>query len=274
MSDDDWFQWIWKGLSSELLARFRAFFRQRTVLLIGAGGVGKSTIGRFLRDGMSALNLNPGYEESFDAEIEAVQHGRIKAQFLILPGQRHRRPSTWQEPLESVQNGEISDVIVVNSFGYHSIGPLGLRGEGLYQKLEKNGQQDRFLDEYLKLKQSEEIEVLKFVSPYLKGRRKGPLRMMTVVTKEDLWFDQRTAVADHYCQKRRGSYDSVVEEIREALGDVSFRYEFVGMSLLIQNFIGNKDEPLRIVSNGYNQDIQNESAKSFLRALEAFCQEL
>ncbi|MCH7479136.1 MAG: hypothetical protein IIA14_13685, partial [SAR324 cluster bacterium] len=172
----------------------------------------------------------------------------------------------YGQTLARVENGEIDGVILVGAFGYHSIGPLGTQGQPLTNKLKSEGREDRFLDEYVELKRDEELEVLKYIAPQLKARTKKKLWLLSVITKEDLWFDAYDLGWQHYSA---GEYNDTIEGIRNAIGTRSFRHELVTMSLLIKDFVTGRNELLASSSQQYDQGKQAESANRFFAMISS-----
>lgn len=263
-------EWIvlLKTLGPHVLNWAKSFFaRKQKILIIGAGGVGKSTMAEFLAANLSVLKLRTEYNESHNTDVYKVS-GHLKAVMHVVAGQAHRREATWGELLENVRSGEVDGVVLLNAFGFHSIGNLGKQGQGaLLNRLKAENREDHFLEEYLKLKREEEIEVLRYIAPYLKARdTKHKLWMLSLVTKEDLWFHIYDHVREHYAS---GTYSEIVDDIRSSLGNMSFRHEIVTMSMLIKDFVTGRNETLAKTNSEYDQEKQVQSARNFFDAISS-----
>src|SRR5262249_44675733 len=103
--------WLWdrrEQIAEQLQRLYRWFLPGKTVevteppriLIIGAGGVGKTTLGAFLSGQFDLLSRPPGeYIESLGIEshtIEGASEGELSAEVVIPPGQEHRRKDTWE----------------------------------------------------------------------------------------------------------------------------------------------------------------------------------
>lgn len=90
--------------------------------------------------------------------------------------------------------------------------------------------------------------------------------MLTLVTKQDLWWGEQATVENHY---RDGDYANVLGQIVADLGPRNFRYEFVLGSLVIANFTTNRGEPLATTTAGYEQESQVQSLRRLWETLGA-----
>lgn len=223
---------------------------QKPVLIIGPGGVGKSTFARMLT--ANPIPVESDYVESSSTETQKLKDDP-RIEVVIPPGQEHRRNSTWNELLDQVANGEFRGVVVVLAYGYHSIGDVDLRLLPGYSKddlseLVLHRQIERLGDE---LSASQKIAVAI-------GRCRTPIWWLTLVTKEDLWWDESLDVKRHYVTSDYLALSKI------ALGDKSprdFRYEIAYSSLRIRNFDTSNGMTVKKSCAGYDQKKQRESIK-------------
>ena len=90
--------WAAKRGFDQIYSRVAAWFTKpdaRSVLIIGPGGVGKTTLGRFL-SGQQGDGESGSYVESICTE-EFQLDDNAAVQVVIPPGQTHRRMSTWDQ---------------------------------------------------------------------------------------------------------------------------------------------------------------------------------
>ena len=93
---------------------------ERGVLIIGPGGVGKTTLGYFL-SGQKDSAKSGSYEESISTE-EFHLADNLAVQVAIPPGQEKRAKVTWEKYLERVANSEYRGIILIHAYGHHTIG--------------------------------------------------------------------------------------------------------------------------------------------------------
>jgi NADH:ubiquinone oxidoreductase subunit 3 (subunit A) len=109
-----------------------------------------------------------------------------------------------------------------------------------------------FINNYLKVRQKEEITLLNQLIPHLSVAGKSKVVMMTLVTKQDLWWLDRHRVREYY---EGGIYDQSIQGIQNQLGKFNFIHKYISASLLTENF-GVEGEILAPVAAGYDQKIQ------------------
>jgi translation initiation factor RLI1 len=101
------------------------------IAVFGAGGTGKTTLGRIL-SGQSDPSILSQYEESYTTEPFKVNRD-ISSSLIIAAGQK-RREDQWIDLLRQVSDGKVRIIINVVASGYHSFGSLSYTQDGLYQQ--------------------------------------------------------------------------------------------------------------------------------------------
>lgn len=168
----------------------KLFAKKRTVLLLGTSGVGKTSL-------VASLNgLVPEAIHYLARTQIAIKHRMkfdgAKFEFVDTPGQEHHDSRRIKEIRQSMKQDHLG-VINVTSFGYHehSTGlPDAFRPDGIISQ------------DYLARHREVEIEGLKEWVGLL-GDTNTTRWFATVVTKADLWWDERDAAIDYY---RNGKY--------------------------------------------------------------------
>jgi energy-coupling factor transporter ATP-binding protein EcfA2 len=229
----------------------------RGVLVLGPGGCGKTTLGKILSGKYEILTDSlKNYDESLTTEIiEPGQKSRPRV--VIPPGQRHRWESEWRIPLNDLATGKYSGLVLLGSFGYHSIGELDLRLHPLWK-----GKMRQFVRDYTADCLNEEIAALNHVSASLRANV-APIWVLNVVTKEDLWTSERDAVSNFYGQ---GKFGTLLREVLNSKDASQFRVEVVLTSLTIHNFTTSRGELMQKTTAGYDHTAY---AKSLLRLLKS-----
>jgi len=154
-------------------------------------------------------------------------------------------------------------VIFLSAYGYHSFkAEGGYKGHKLYQ-----GDMKQFVKDFCAERRAEELEVLRQLIPHVQASRRK-LWMLTLVTKQDLWWDRGT-VEKHY---RDGEYAAEVHKVLSQKGHQQFRHEYVFASLVISNFVDRNSQVLKKNTEGYDQKVQVESLRHLFETLDAFRQ--
>lgn len=273
-SDSQWwkvacdFAWDNKEWLAAKLSSLRQYlFRRGTgvpagppCLIIGPGGVGKTTTAHLLQgDYDAALSIPGPYRESVYLETFSLKDDPATT-ILVPPGQQFRRDATWNGVQSSLANGEYCGVIIVNAYGYHSIGNFSYRNHRLYE-----GDVPSFVQAYTADCRQEELRVVTRIAPFI---RASPNKMwiINLVTKEDLWWNDRQSVHSHYVE---GPYGNAIREAIRGSDARRLHVETVFASLVIANFVTGESEVLASTCSGYESTRQVESVKTLWMTLDA-----
>jgi len=211
----------------------------------GAGGVGKTTLGRMITGACDPLDVLAPYDESWT--VEPIELGGDIPGFLIIaPGQVDRVERHWPRLFDRVTAGEAKGVINVVSYGYHSLAIHSYREHDLFQD---GMDQDQFFAKYAEERRKLEVSLLERLVAGIStaGTR---LWVLTIVNKQDLWWQNRTEVKDHYCS---GEYGKILKALESKLGVQNFQHEYLPVSLAIGNLATQSGEILAENAKGYGQ---------------------
>lgn len=213
--------------------------------IFGAGGVGKSTTGKILV-GSDPLEVTAAYSESWTIEPLELE-GDTPGTIFVAPGQLSggRADRYWPELVKKVNSGKALGVVNVVSYGYHSFSILSYKDHELY----KNGMNiDNFMEKYTEHRRNIELDMLDYLLKELKPIKKN-FYMITLVSKQDLWWSKSPSVKAHYLE---GDYGRKIQSFKESLVEKNFHHEFIPASLTVANLVSPTNETLALTSAGYD----------------------
>ncbi len=237
------------------------------VLILGPGGVGKTTLGTFLsgNEDRSPFAAPPAYNESVVVERYALKReGGPEAMILVPPGQPHRRVANWEELYKGLCEGDFHGIIFLVAYGYHSVGQARWKELPLAKTLSRKTL-PAFMKAYLERQREEEMNVLREMSSHIRAC-KTKLWLMTLVGKQDLWYSDQTKVSAHY---ETGKYGSLIRELQQANGSQLFKHDLVLASLVISNFTSSVGETLAKNQAGYDRVLQVNSLKRLVEVFDS-----
>ncbi len=231
--------------------------------VFGPGGTGKTTLGVLLSKGFSINRDVSKYSESIESE-EYNYQGEILGKIIIPPGQEKRRDATWSLLHNALANKRNVVIINVVSYGYHSFGidyDSYVRESG-YDISSIND----FMLLYLEKQRKVEMDVIRRVSTRI-SELQGRVQMITLITKQDLWWQDANVVMDYY---QKGAYENYINEITRVKGSQNFEHEYIPVSLAISNLISVDGKLLAATAAGYDQTIQISNLTKAVMAIQVF----
>ncbi len=254
-------------ISEKVFPTFKRIFKlikngELRIAIVGAGGTGKSTLGKLLSNEFEFTNLLHPYQESMIVESYKLD-SNVVGSIIVAPGQE-RRHDKWDDLMRDLSGGKYSLIIHVVSWGYHSLGGVfSYAGHPLYQT---GMTPEQFIEEYTKDCRKRELEVLKKIVPHLSIANQKRTVLVTLITKQDLWWNNRLQVRDDYMN---GGYDSLIQSIRNKRGSSNFVHEYLSASLVMENFMTGANEALALTTQGYDRRLQFSNFRYFLNSIEA-----
>lgn len=252
-------------LSQKMFPTFKKVFKllkdgDLKIAIFGAGGTGKTTLGKVLSGEFELSSLFQPYQESISTERYKLD-GNVVGSVIVAPGQI-RREDTWDDLFRTMSGGKFKLIIHVGSWGYHSFGEFGYTQHKLY----KSGMTaHEFVEVYARECRNRELDVLRRIEPHLSIADQKKTVLITLVTKQDLWWKDRLQVQAHY---KNGDYEKLIQDIRNKKGSANFVHEYQSASLVMENLISGANELLVPTAGGYDQRLQSANFKFFVKTIE------
>ena len=224
------------------------------IVVFGPGGVGKTTLGKFLADDLDTTPKPPTYKESLEPEKYWLRSNPLRS-VLVAPGQEHRIERYWPALLTELTQAKTCVLVNVVAYGYHALSES--------RPLEKRA---GIVNEYLDESRQRELILLDDIAGYIE-KTTMPMKMLTLVTKQDLWWNQSEAVGSYYEQ---GDYAKRIDKIRSAKGKQNFIHEFAYTSLYMHNLRLADGRIIGLTTEGYDDTLRFESQKRVLDVFENF----
>ncbi|MFV8750526.1 Rab family GTPase [Nannocystaceae bacterium ST9] len=230
---------------------------QVRVVVFGAGGSGKSTLGKFL----AGDEIGSDYRESHHLESYALD-STTPCTILVPPGQEGLRPKTWSDLQRHIASGRSTTALHVVSWGLDEVQPVRYVDRAEYRA---GMTVDEFVSAYSEAQRNAELRVIEDLATHL-GNAPHHLSLVTVVVKQDLWWASRNAVRAHYSS---GKYAEHVGTLRNHLGDQNFTHKLWSASLVRRNLRDGEHTMLVPVAEGYDEPLGNWHAKRLVELIQA-----
>lgn len=280
-------RWAWKNwdVAAKRFAALRGWFAGRAapaesgeegtanappvrpILLLGPGGVGKTTFARLIAGGgflppeppddganyRESLNvITYRFEDAADADAVVVDP----------PGQPHRRADDWDELLGQLSAGRFRGVMLFAAYGYHTLPQFG--GYRSHPLFDAGNTRARFVRKYATDCREDEVRVAGRVAAALQ-KTPEPTWLLTCVTKEDLWWPDGDAVETFYS---RGPFAEALDAGLGGSDPGRVRRERALCSFGLLNLRDRRGEILVKNAAGYDHPQQAESARRLTERLD------
>jgi GTPase SAR1 family protein len=234
------------------------------IIVLGAGGVGKTTLGKVLAG--QDLIAGEKYQDSANTEVFSYD-GKIYGTVVVAPGQERRRAFTWPELRTQISQGQVLGIVFVVAGGLNSLREIEPEEHEVY----KQGMtSEEFLEKYRAYNVKNETKILR--EELLPCLRDCPNRIffLTVVLKEDLWRPEQRAIMNLYA---KGEFAEAIAALIPKRGENDFAYDLVSASLLIENLTTKKGAVLVNTASGFDANEQTRSVTNLLRIVSEFMQD-
>lgn len=231
------------------------------VAIFGAGGTGKSTFSKVVTS-ENPLFVDSNYAS--DITVKTVSFTKdLSARLLVAPGQERYVEEVWPEIFQKMKKRRSLAVINLVAYGYHHFDLGGFEDFEIY---EEGMSRDDFLAAYLADRRSVEIDGLRAIADGMQEVQ-SDVWMLTVVAKQDLWWDEKTDVKAHYSNKSDGGYSKILNDIEDSMTErgLGFSHHFVSVSQVVANLNGPDGNPLKLTCAGYDLDEHKKYLYNYLR---------
>jgi adenylate kinase family enzyme len=237
-----------KTVELRLKLRRRLAQKRLALAIFGAGGVGKSTLGNFLDEKFDPLEPPKVYRASEDTEEKFLKTNPAQTIF-VAPGQPERSGYVNKLLSDLMQTKRL---VVMNlvAYGYHAT------VEDISVDVAEYFQRNRALE----LDRWKELTERLTILP-------APIKLITVVVKEDLWYPNNTDVRRYYEQ---GEYTTILQHLRSQRGEINCPHEFIYVSLTSHNLADKSGKVLANIVEGYDDVKRHHSQEQLMNVLERF----
>jgi|GEM_PF-694971 hypothetical protein len=219
----------------------------------GAGGTGKSTLGTLF----AARFLPDWTADALPRSIELEHYefsGNLEATLIAAPGQTRylgkesvSESARWDTLYQLMAQGKSPLVINVVCYGLHSFRGGTFRDSAYYQP---GMTLEEFVAHYMIKRREAELHNLDALLEPLKIAP-GTVRFLTVVAKQDLWWNERGVVEKYYTDEA-SDYMQRIRAVKNYRGNEQFPTEFVSACLYRENLRTDDGTMLVPVSAGYD----------------------
>ncbi len=239
-----------RGKIEEILNNLLKFIKTNfEITVFGTSSTGKTTLGLFIEGDRTFADISKA-DRSINLEFYALKESTNRnVLFVITPGEKRHEEENIKKLEEIIAKKKPFGFINVVSYGYQF--PKQLK----YEEMIPSG---KTLEIYLEERRQEEIDLLKKLTTLI-SRAENLAWMLTLVTKQDLWWNKRNEVENHY---KTGEYSKTIKEIQTEHERIfgqqknPFIHECVSNSFVLGNVYSSDLKPITYTIGGYDQYIQ------------------
>lgn len=230
------------------------------IFIFGPQGTGKSTLLDII-SGRRSLNDTPlPYSSSHANECQKLD-GHLYFRAFAGPGQEALQNIHWPSLYNKMATYKRVICVFCASYGCHALFEEGFDS---IAKSSLNVREDLIVQDYLNSKRQEESAIFSDFATKL-AAVPGPMGLMLLVTKQDLWWGNRAEVARHY---GRGAFATHLKKLAEAKKATGLVVDTQSASLSIQNLLTSDQRLIVPTASGYDSLLQLANFQRFDHKLE------
>lgn len=254
----------------DLINRVR--YGAKEVFIFGTFGTGKTTLSDLLEGTVEIGKVTGEYIPSPTEELSVLAERRF-SKVLTMPGQENRRSKSWGKAINQIKNAQNALIIDVVCFGYQSTAATSLESIPTLA----NGVTPESLSKYLGERRQEEIASVKYLVDSL-GYIDNEVDFVTLVTKQDLWWNDRDQVKKHYSKTseqkpsretpaKETTYADQIKLLRDEVGNTKFSHTLLSSSLANVNMQTSDNKLVVPTTGGYDAKLMYGNFANMLGAL-------
>lgn len=238
---------------------------QNLVVFFGAGGTGKTTTGQVISGELDLSEFKGEYDLSTEVEKKGIKD-RYFINVQIPPGQKIYRDAIWSNLIrEIIKSKRVPIIVNVVCWGMHSPAHTELSSIPEFS----DGVNEQTVNKFMERNRRDELEALKDIAKH-SSLFKTPIKMLTLVTKQDLWWNEREAVKEFY-EEPTGEYQAIIAEMRKSIGSNNFTYETWSVSYGHINQTTADGHKIFATAAGYDDVTQITHLKRLEQKMDALC---
>jgi hypothetical protein len=220
-----------------------------TFLIFGIGGTGKSTMGQYLQT-FRVDGLPLEYQTSIVTENSKIASHRF-SQVIVYPGQKEFFDGEFTRSMGSISELRRPFIIICLAYGYRSIDPMQKAFINAPQGVEAR---------------NEEIEFAKSILAKLPLLRLKKYTLITVINKQDLWWDEKNDVDTYY----ENQYIPLVDKFGNDVGINNLTHSVFPMCLARSNLLNSEGISIKTGASSFDDRLRSGYLTYFLTQLKNF----